>query len=100
MIKAYTKSTLKKIETIFDQLGYTIRYEKGQFKSGYCVVKNRNIVVVNKFFELKERIITLQNVLETIDLPDHLELDPKSLQLLSKLKTRDLFSSQTTAKAS
>lgn len=67
MRKSYGKSSLKKLETLFMLLGYTIRYEKGQFKSGYCVVKNRNIVVINKFFETKQRILTLDTVLLGIE---------------------------------
>ena len=37
----YTQTTLKKIEAVFGELDYVIRYEKGNFQSGYCLVENR-----------------------------------------------------------
>jgi hypothetical protein len=59
----YTKHTLQKIEDLFEELGYKIRYEKGSFHSGYCLVENHKIVVVNKFFETESRINTLLDIL-------------------------------------
>ena len=37
------------METFFKEQEYTIRYEKGNFQSGYCIVENRKIAVINKF---------------------------------------------------
>ena len=31
----YTQTTLKKLEDVFNELDYTVRYEKGNFQSGY-----------------------------------------------------------------
>lgn len=65
MIK-YTPLLLKKIEEIFTENGYKVRYEKGNFKSGYCLMEDRRIVVVNKFAALENRIITLLEILKII----------------------------------
>ena len=59
----YTKSTLSKLENIFKQCEYKVRYEKGQFKSGYCLLHEKKIVVVNKFFDVKGRIDSLIDIL-------------------------------------
>jgi hypothetical protein len=75
-----TKHNLKKLETLFDELDYRIRYEKGNFQSGYCIVENRNIAVINKFFDTEGRITTLLEILDTI------EIDPERLSEAS-LKT-------------
>jgi hypothetical protein len=75
-----TKHNLKKLETLFDELEYSIRYEKGNFQSGYCIVENRNIAVINKFFDTEGRITTLLEILDTI------EIDPERLSEAS-LKT-------------
>ncbi|MBK8564791.1 MAG: hypothetical protein IPN76_16005 [Saprospiraceae bacterium] len=58
-----TKHSLQKLEVLFQELGYVIRYEKGSFNSGYCVVEARNIVIINKFFETEARINTLLDIL-------------------------------------
>ncbi|HAD13655.1 MAG TPA: hypothetical protein DCF33_14615 [Saprospirales bacterium] len=63
----YTQTTLKKLEDIFDELDYTVRYEKGSFQSGYCIVESRRVAVVNKFFDTEARINTLLDILNRIE---------------------------------
>jgi len=63
MIK-YTKHNLNKLEDLFRELKITIRYEKGNFHSGYCIVSGKNIVIVNKFFDVEARINTLIEIME------------------------------------
>ncbi|MCB0522093.1 MAG: hypothetical protein KDD27_24330 [Saprospiraceae bacterium] len=62
-----TKHSLQKLETLFQELGYVIRYEKGNFNSGYCIVEDRKIAIVNKFYDTEARINTLLDILQTID---------------------------------
>lgn len=63
----YTKHTLKKIETLFSEMAYTIRYEKGNFNSGYCIVENRKIAVINKFFDTEGRINCLLEIFQFVE---------------------------------
>jgi len=74
----YNKSTLLKIEQLFKDLDYTIRYEKGQFQSGYCIIHQKKIVVINKFFDIKGRIENLMDILN--DITYGLDPIPESLQ--------------------
>lgn len=82
----YTKTTLQKLETVFGEVGYKIRYEKGSFQSGYCMVENRKIAVINRFFDTEARINTLLEILSTIkeDL-DEESLTEKSLDFYQKI---------------
>ena len=66
MIK-YTKHFLKKLEALFEELAYTIRYEKGNFNSGYCIVQNKKIIIVNKFFDTEGRINCLLDVFQNTE---------------------------------
>ena len=89
MIK-FTKHFLKKLEDLLSELGFVLRYEKGNFQSGYCLVEHRNILVVNKFFDTENRI---QVILEIIQQRDNLNeslLAPKSKALLKNIKTGKL----------
>lgn len=63
----FTIATLKKLEELYDEIGYSIRFEKGNFNSGYCIFKENKIVVVNKFLTLEGRITTLIDILPNID---------------------------------
>ncbi len=63
----YTRHTLKKVETILEESGYVIRYEKGNFNSGYCIVEDRKIAVINKFFDVEGRINVLLDIIAEIE---------------------------------
>jgi hypothetical protein len=86
----YTRHFLKKVESLFESIGYTIRYEKGNFQSGYCVVENRRIAVINKFFDTEARINTLIDILSTVEV-DTEQLDEKQLKLYQELEKSESF---------
>ena len=67
----YNQSTLKKLEELFGELQYTVRYEKGHFQSGYCIVEQRRIAVINKFFDTEARIHCLLDILSNIAFDPH-----------------------------
>jgi hypothetical protein len=66
----YTQTTLDKLEAIPAQAGYILRYERGTFQSGYCILESKKVVVLNKFLPIEGRINTL------IDLIPQLAIDP------------------------
>ena len=84
-----TKPLQEKIEGIFTALDYRVRYEKGNFKSGYCILEENNVIVINKFLPLESKVNTLLDILRKIDM-DESKLDPKQLQLIQKLKQTSL----------
>lgn len=63
----YTQATLKKFEELYDELGYIIRFEKGNFHSGYCILQDKRIAVINKFLPLEGRINALIDILPNIE---------------------------------
>ncbi len=69
----YTQTTLDKLEAIPEQAGYVLRYERGTFQSGYCILELKKVVVLNKFLATEARINTL------IDLIPQLQIDPGML---------------------
>lgn len=69
----YTQSTLDKLEAIPEEAGYVLRYERGTFQSGYCILEQKKVVVLNKFLPTEGRINTL------VDLIPQLEINPVTL---------------------
>ena len=55
----YVQSTLDKIEKVIEEAGYVLRYERGTFQSGYCILEEKKVVVLNKFLQTEGRINTL-----------------------------------------
>ncbi len=62
---------LKKLESLFEAFEYSVRYAQGNFQSGYCLVKDQKVVVINKFFDLHGRLNTLIEILFKEILPNH-----------------------------
>lgn len=67
----YTQSTLDKIEKVLDETGYIVRYERGNFQSGYCILEAKKVVVLNKFLQMEGRINTLMDIVPQLNVePD------------------------------
>ncbi len=79
----HTRRTVQRLEAIFEELGYVVRYERGSFQSGYCIVEDRKIVVINKFFDTDGRVQTMLEILQRMDLSEA-TLDEKSLTYLQR----------------
>ncbi len=61
---------LQKIEKILHEANYVLRYERGSFQSGYCIVEEKKVVILNKFLDVEGKINTL------IELIPQLKIDP------------------------
>jgi hypothetical protein len=64
----YNQNTLDKIERIAEENGYVIRYERGTFQSGYCILQAKKVIVLNKFFQTEGRINTLVDLLPQLNI--------------------------------
>lgn len=80
-----TNHTLEKLERLLRDLGYRLRYEKGNFKSGACILHESKVVVVNKFLGLEQRINSLGEIIKNID-TDQSQLDSKQKSLYLSLR--------------
>lgn len=82
----YTQSTLDKLEEVPKEAGYVLRYERGTFQSGYCILEQKKVVVLNKFLQTEGRINTL------IDLIPQLDINAESLTEESRKIYADIIS--------
>jgi hypothetical protein len=81
-----TKGMQERLEAALKALDYKVRYEKGSFKSGYCLIEDQRIVVVNKFYPLESKVATLAEILRDIH-PDMAQDDPALAKLIQQLTT-------------
>jgi len=82
----YTQTTLDKLESVVEETGYVLRYERGTFQSGFCILEERKVVVLNKFLQLEGRINTM------LDLIPQLEINTELLSEESKKIHKDILS--------
>lgn len=64
----YNTTTLHKLEAILGESDFTLRYERGTFQSGWCLLEAKKIVVLNKFLHTEGRINTLLELIPQLDI--------------------------------
>ena len=80
----FTPQFQRKLEELLNEAGYILRYEKGQFKSGWCIIKESKVILVNAFYPLEGKINALVDILKTVEIDLSL-LSDKSKKTLAEL---------------
>lgn len=76
----YTQSSLDKLEKILSESGYIVRYERGNFQSGYCILEQKKVVVLNKFLQMEGKVHTLAELVPQLTIePTHLSPDARKM---------------------
>jgi hypothetical protein len=83
----YTRHFLTKLEDLFAESDYMLRYEKGNFKAGYCVLKDMKVVVVNKYYALEGKVNCLYEILRNITI-DTSRLSEKNQEFLAEIQNQ------------
>jgi len=85
----YSNHFLRKLEELIGETEYILRYEKGNFTSGWCILKDTRIIIVNKFFTKDGKINCLLDIIKTIEFdPD--VLSEKNKKLYQELSQTEL----------
>ena len=83
---SYTNHFLNKLEDLYSETDYQLRYEKGNFRSGYCVLKSQKIAIVNKYYTLEGKINSLIEMLKELEI-DPVHFTDKNQKFFSDLTT-------------
>jgi hypothetical protein len=76
----YTQGTLDKLEDILGESDYVVRYERGTFQSGWCLLEAKKVVVLNKFLDTEGRINTMMELIPQLAVDyDKLTLESQKL---------------------
>jgi len=74
----FTPAFLEKLEKIISEAGYILRYERGTFQSGYCILESKKVVVLNKFLQTEGRINTLIDLIPVLKIEtDHISIESR-----------------------
>ncbi|MBL3657970.1 hypothetical protein [Fulvivirga sediminis] len=80
----YSNHFLNKLEDLLAETEYILRYEKGNFKSGWCVLNDNRVIVVNKYFALDGKINCLLDIIKTVSINKD-QLSEKNQKLYDEL---------------
>ena len=64
----YTQSYRDKLQDILEESDYTLRFERGTFQSGWCLLEAKKMVVLNKFLDVEGRINTLMELIPQLNI--------------------------------
>lgn len=85
----YTKSYLDKLEDLLSETDYTLRYEKGNFQPGYCIIREKRVIIVNKYYPVDGKINALLEIVRQIEVDPSVFSD-KNKKLFSVLSQTEL----------
>ncbi len=80
----FTNHFLHRLEDLFAESNYTLRYEKGNFKAGFCILNHQQLIVVNKYFTTEGKINCLLEIIKSVDI-DTSGLNEKNQKLFLEL---------------
>ncbi|WDF70111.1 hypothetical protein PQ465_06970 [Sphingobacterium oryzagri] len=82
---AITQHNLGKLEELLAEVGYRVRYEKGSFRTGACILQHTKVIMVNKFSNLEVRIQSLIQLLREMEVDTSI-LDDKKKEFYKTIK--------------
>lgn len=68
---------------------FVLRYEKGNFKSGYCLLNSKKVAIINKYFSIEGKINCLVDIIKSIEIETE-KLSPKNQSLFLELSQTNL----------
>jgi len=78
------ESILQDLKAIATQMGAKIRFERGDFKGGYCILKDTKVIVINKLSNLQRKVIILSAALKQLGAED-IYLPPKIREVIEEM---------------
>lgn len=78
------ENLLQDLRSIAQELGATVRFEKGDFKGGYCLLKDSKVIVINKMANLQRKVMILATALKDLGIDD-IYVTPKLRELIDEL---------------
>lgn len=75
------ESVLQDLKSLANQMGASVRFERGDFKGGYCILKENKVIVINKLATTQRKVMTLASALNELGV-DSVYLPPKLRELI------------------
>lgn len=85
----FSPAYLKKLEELLKSCGYELRYEKGNFRSNYCVLEAKKVVVINKFSAPESRMQSLLEIIQGLTASGAIHADLRSIGLKNPIQISD-----------
>lgn len=78
------ESYVEELRKIADEMGAKVRFEKGDFKGGYCLLKESKVIVINKNASIQRKVTVLATALKELGI-DQVYLSPKQREFIESM---------------
>jgi hypothetical protein len=78
------EEVLDELKAIAYQLGAMVRFERGDFKGGYCIINDKKVIVINKLTNLQRKVMILSAALKELGV-DKMYLSPKIREVIEEM---------------
>lgn len=75
---------LKDLKALAAELGASVRFEKGDFKGGYCLLKESKVIVINRMANQQRKVMILSAALKELGI-DQIYLTPKLREIIDEM---------------
>lgn len=75
---------IQDLKAVATQLGASVRFEKGDFKGGYCLLNDNKVIVINKSANLQRKAMILSAALKELGVDD-VYLNPKLREIIEEM---------------
>ena len=82
------EALLEELRETCEHLGYSIRYEKGDFDGGHCILKEKRLLVVNRKFTVDRKISTIARALSELGV-DAIYVKPAVRELIDTERAKN-----------
>ena len=78
------EGVLQELKELAHQLGATVRFEKGDFKGGYCLLKESKVIVINKMANHQRKVMILSAALKELGI-EEMYLSPRMREVINEM---------------
>tara|TARA_B110001454_G_C12543617_1_gene360489 strand:+ start:361 stop:603 length:243 start_codon:yes stop_codon:yes gene_type:complete len=78
-----SKKIYVELKEVFDKIGYKVILDNGNFNSGYCILEDDKVIVINKNKPYENRVRVLSEILSSIKL-DNIYIKPYIRELIKE----------------
>ena len=75
---------VQELKSLANELGATVRFEKGDFKGGYCILHDSKVIVINKFTNQQRKAMILSAALKELGV-DEIYLTPRLREIIDEM---------------
>lgn len=79
------EAILQDLKSLATQMGAKVRFERGDFKGGYCILKDSKVIVINKLSNFQRKVMTLAAALKELGI-DEVYLPPKLREIIEEME--------------